>query len=177
MEEGVGVAWGTIQQRSSSNLFYKRPLGQDLAWAGMSILWCCPSSIFSADHGVAHPPACPEGPVLLWRVTCPNHTSFRLLTDARRGSCGPTRKLFLIRTKSLVLCSKMRRSFLMHLVSKVWILSFSESASRVHVSQSSQNVSTKSDRYVIYLDLFLLSLSCTMIIVCRKALVRSHEQG
>ena len=28
---------------------------------------------------------------LSWRVTCPNHTSGRLLTVARRGSCGPTR--------------------------------------------------------------------------------------
>ena len=41
---------------------------------------------------------------LSWHVTCPNHASFRLLTVARRGSCGPTRKL--LRTQSLVLCSK-----------------------------------------------------------------------
>ena len=43
---------------------------------------------------------------LSWRVTCPNHASFRLVTVSRRGSCGPTRKLILFRTKSLVLCSK-----------------------------------------------------------------------
>ena len=30
---------------------------------------------------------------LLWRVTCLDHTSFSHLTAARRGSCGPTRKL------------------------------------------------------------------------------------
>ena len=30
---------------------------------------------------------------LSWRVTRPNHASFRLLTATRRGSCGPTRKL------------------------------------------------------------------------------------
>ena len=43
---------------------------------------------------------------LSWRVTCPNYSSFRLLTVARRGSCGPTRKLLSFRTQSLVLCSK-----------------------------------------------------------------------
>ena len=31
----------------------------------MSTLWCCPSSIASADQGVAHPPRCPEG--WFWR--------------------------------------------------------------------------------------------------------------
>ena len=36
-----------------------------LAWAGISTLWCCPSSISSADHSVAHPPRCPEG--WFWR--------------------------------------------------------------------------------------------------------------
>ena len=30
---------------------------------------------------------------LSWRVTWPNHETFRLLTVDRRGSCGPTRKL------------------------------------------------------------------------------------
>ena len=48
-----------------------------------------PSSIFLADHGVAHPPRCPEG--WLWRgckrVTCPNHATFltraELITMAR----------------------------------------------------------------------------------------------
>ena len=36
------------------------------------------------------------------RVTCPNHASFPFLKDARRASCGPTRKLILLRTQSLV---------------------------------------------------------------------------
>ena len=40
------------------------------------------------------------------RLTCPNHASFRLWTVAWRGSCGPTRKLILLPTQSLVLCSK-----------------------------------------------------------------------
>ena len=73
---------------------------------------------------------------LLWHVTCPNHASFRLLTVARRGLCGPTRKLILLRAQLLILCSKpkMQRSFFMHLVSKAWML-FSESAIRVRVSQ------------------------------------------
>ena len=33
--------------------------------AGMLTLWGCPSGISSADHGVAHPPSCPEG--WFWR--------------------------------------------------------------------------------------------------------------
>ena len=63
---------------------------------------------------------------LSWHVTCPNHASFCLLTVARRGSCRPTRKLILLRTQPLVLCSKleMRRRLLGHLVSKAWILFF-----------------------------------------------------
>ena len=43
---------------------------------------------------------------LSWCVTCPNHARFCLQTIARKGSCGPTRKLILLCTQSLVLCSK-----------------------------------------------------------------------
>ena len=43
---------------------------------------------------------------LSWHVACSNHEIFRLLTVARRGSCGPTKKLILLRTQSSVLCSK-----------------------------------------------------------------------
>ena len=50
-----------IQQRSSSRLFCRRPLWAVLAWAGMFSLWCFPSSISSADFGIAHPPRCPDG--------------------------------------------------------------------------------------------------------------------
>ena len=35
---------------------------------------------------------------LSWRVTCANRASFRLLTIARRSSCGRTRKMTLLRT-------------------------------------------------------------------------------
>ena len=41
-------------------VFCRRPLWAVLALAGMLTLWCWPSSISSADHGVAHPPRCPE---------------------------------------------------------------------------------------------------------------------
>ena len=59
-----GTCW-TIQQRFCSSLFCKRPLWAVLTWAGMSTLWCCPSSIFSADDCVALPPRCPEA--WFWR--------------------------------------------------------------------------------------------------------------
>ena len=41
---------------------------------------------------------------LSWRVTCYNHVSFRILTVARGGSCGPT-KFILLRTQLFVVCS------------------------------------------------------------------------
>ena len=108
----------------------------ELFWHGQ----VCP--LFDVVHPAfplrtTHRPPCkvPQRMVLerlSWRVMCPNRASVRLLTVARRGSCGPTRKLILLHTQSLVSCSKqeIRRSFVMHLVSKALIL-FSESASRV----------------------------------------------
>ena len=100
--------WGTIQQRSSSSLFCRRPLWAFWHWQG------CP--LFDVVHPTfaCRPRRRPPSKVpwrivsrrLSWRVTCPNHASFRLLTVARRGSCGPKRKLILLRTQSLVLCSK-----------------------------------------------------------------------
>ena len=71
------------------------------------------SLTFSIQHFFCRPRRRPPSKVpwrmvwegLSWRVTWLNHASFRLLTLARRGSCGPTRKLFLLRTQSLVLCS------------------------------------------------------------------------
>ena len=52
---------GTIQPRSSSSLFCRWPLWAVLARAGMPTLWCCPSSIASANHGATYPPRCPQG--------------------------------------------------------------------------------------------------------------------
>ena len=123
----VGGTWETIQRRSSSSLFYKSSCGQFLHGQG------CPF-FDSFQHFLCRPRRHPPSKVprrmlmerLSWRVTCPNHASFRLLTVARSGSCGPTRKLILLRTQSLVLCSKLEmwKSFLRHLVSTAWILFF-----------------------------------------------------
>ena len=83
----------------------------------------CPLFVSSADHDVVHPARCPEGwflERLAWRVTCPNHASFRLLRVAtdKEVDLAP-------RTQSLALCSKyeIRRSFPMHFVSKARIRS------------------------------------------------------
>ena len=74
---------------------------------------------------------------LSWHMTHPNHASFHLLTVASRGSCGPTRKLILLPTQSLVLCSKWRCR---EVSSGTWFWKpgsfFQSSSSRVHVSQS-----------------------------------------
>ena len=45
---------------------------------------------------------------LSWRVTCPNHASFPLLTVARRGSRGPTGQLILLRTSRCSCAPSMR---------------------------------------------------------------------
>ena len=57
--------WGTIQPRSSSSLFWRKPLWAVPARAEMSTPWYCPSSISSADQGVVHAPRCLEG--WFWR--------------------------------------------------------------------------------------------------------------
>ena len=99
----VGGTKGSIQQRSSSSLLCRRrPLWAVLAEAGMFTLWCCPSTISSADHSVAHPPRCPEE--WFWRACdMPEPCKFPPLD---RGSCGSTRKLTSLHTQSLVLCFK-----------------------------------------------------------------------
>ena len=55
-------------------------------------LGSCPSSISSADQGVACPPRRPPLGMdlerLSWHVTFPNHASFHLLTAASRSSGG-----------------------------------------------------------------------------------------
>ena len=81
----------------------------------MSSLWCCQSSISSADHDVGKPSKMPWRMILerpSWRVTCPNHASFRLLTVAkrscgsrtRRWSCAPSR-----RCEAVPSCTSFRR--------------------------------------------------------------------
>ena len=48
----VAWTWRTIQRRSFSSLFCRKPLWAVLALAGIFTLWCCPSSISSADRGL-----------------------------------------------------------------------------------------------------------------------------
>ena len=63
------------------------------------------SLMLSIQHFICRPRRRPPSKVLerlSWRVTCSNHLSFRLLTVARGGSCGPTRKLILLRRHPVV---------------------------------------------------------------------------
>ena len=55
--------------------------------------WPCPPSNVSWRMGLERPQ---------WRLACSNHASFRLLTVASRGSCGPTRRLILLRSKKQI---------------------------------------------------------------------------
>ena len=63
----IGMSWD-MRDNSAEILFQSFPqeaLVSSLACAGMSTFWSCPSSIFSADHGVVHLPWCLEG--WFWR--------------------------------------------------------------------------------------------------------------
>ena len=75
--DGRGGAWLTIRQRSSSSPFCMRSSWAVLAWAGMSTLWRCPSSISTADHARCRPPSAVPWRMALQRlsrrVTCPNN--------------------------------------------------------------------------------------------------------
>ena len=90
----VGGTQQTIQHRFSSIFFFfcRKPFWAVPAWAGMSSIWCCPSSISSADQGITHPPRCPEG----W---------------FRRGRhdvlCGQTMQVFLSSLTALSISTKI----------------------------------------------------------------------
>ena len=87
--------------------------------------WVVHFLMLSIQHFLCWPWHCPTFKVsqrmilerMSWHVLCMNHAIFRHLTVARRSSSGPTRKLILLCTQSLVSCSKQEiwRSFLMHL--------------------------------------------------------------
>ena len=139
----VGWIWGAIQQRSSSSLFCRRPLWAVQVWAGMSTLWCRPSSIFSADHGVSHPPSALKDSFGEATVSCnmPEPCNFPSLDSCQKGFLWTHKKVDLLLHPVIGLGSKLEmwRRFLRHLVSKVWFLSFfvlffAESANRVHFS-------------------------------------------
>ena len=124
----------TIQQRSSSNLLCRRPLRAVLA------PWRVGDAVVGRRNaGWPHQRVVLEK--LSWRVTCLNHAIFCLLTVARRGSCGPKRKLILLRTKSSILCfhKEMRRSFLRHLVSEGRTLFFRESKQSPRFTATKEN--------------------------------------
>ena len=96
----TGGTWQTIQQRLSSSLSYRGPWWAFLAWMGMSIFWSCPSRIPSADHGIIHPPRCPEGQLHRGCYGVSHAWNMKVsvfLTVTRRGSYWPTRKLILLR--------------------------------------------------------------------------------
>ena len=123
----VGGTWRTIQQGFSSSLFCRRPL-----WAS------CPSSISSADHGVVHPSKCPEG--WLWRG-CRGvwyarimqvSVSWKLPEKVARNPHGS----WCCSAQSLVFVLLVGDTEnVPHVLGFESLDPFSESASRVHVSQ------------------------------------------
>ena len=124
------------------------------------------------------PPAKVLGRMILervsWRVACPNHGRFHLLTVARKGSCGPTKKLILLRTQSLILCSKweLRRNVLSHLVSEALIFFFFlESVCRVYDSQPKRRMEVTKDFYNLNLLAKLIGFSARSCLVCSLLLL------
>ena len=123
----LGDLRGMIQQRSFSSHFCRRPLWASLAWAQiMSILWCCPSSISSAYHGVAHIQGVLKfgfGEVVE-ACDLPEPCKFPSL-DSYQQRFFWTHKgvdLALHRVVGLVLQVGDAEKFPRHLVSKAWIL-------------------------------------------------------
>ena len=92
-------AWGWGDISSSSRFFCGRPSWAVLAWAGTLTLWCCRTSTSSADRSDAHHPKLPQRMVLerlLWRVTCPSHASFCLLTVASYSASKRVQRMSLL---------------------------------------------------------------------------------
>ena len=100
---------------------------------------------------------------LSWCTVCLNHASFRLWTVARRGSCGPTRKLSLLHTQWLVLCSL-----------GTWFQNldfFLESASMLHVSQPKRRMEVTRDLYNLNLLAKLMVLHCQILCILTIAAI------
>ena len=114
---------------SSGMCRYICPLFDNIAHSGSA-----------ANHSITHPPRCPDG--WFWRGC---HGVRHMSEPCKFLSLDSRKKRFLLTYKEADLAlypviglvlqvEDLLRSFLMHLVSKAWIL-FSESASRVYVSQ------------------------------------------
>ena len=122
--------WGDMRDDSAQIFFPSFLLEAPVSCSGMG--WDVHSVVLSIQHFLCWPQCHPSSEVP-WRmvlerlsrhVTYPNHAGFCFSTTAGRGSCGPTRKLTLFRTQSLVLRSKleMHRGLIRQLVSQAWIL-------------------------------------------------------
>ena len=117
MGQFSSVLWPIMLSGGHEGQFSRDPLPVFSAGGPHQQFWHrqgCPFLMLSIHHFLyqsqCHPPSKAPWRMVLERllrhVTCLNHASFCLLTIARRGSCGPTRELILLRTLSLVLCSK-----------------------------------------------------------------------
>ena len=126
----------------SAEIFFQSFLQETLVSSGMGR--DVHSLMLSIQHFLCRPRRHPSYKVP-WRMILerlswhayPNYASFRLLTAARRGSCGPTKKLVLLRTQLLVLCFQVEdaQKFPQTLGFEGLDPFFPQSASRVHVSQ------------------------------------------
>ena len=123
-----------IQQRSSSSLSCRRPLWAVLAWAEMSMLWCCPPTFPLLTMVLPSLQGALKYGFGEAIVACDMSKPCKFLSPE---SC---QKTFLWTHKGVdlapnpVICLVLQvgdAEKFRHLVSKAWIL-FSESASRVH---------------------------------------------
>ena len=115
MVQSSSVPWWTGSSGGHEGWFSWGPLPVFSAGDPCERFWqgqICP--LFDVVHPAFPLPTTLQGALkdvlerLLWRVTCPNHASFPVLTAARRGSHGPTRQLILLCT-SRWSCAPNRR--------------------------------------------------------------------
>ena len=102
--------WGDMRDDSAEILF--QSFLQEALVSSSSMGRYVHSLMLSIQHFSCwpqhHPPSKAPWRMVLerlsWCVTYSNHSSFHLLTVVRGGSCGPTGKLILLCTHSLVFC-------------------------------------------------------------------------
>ena len=102
------VVEGDMRDKSAEVLF--QPFLQEALVSSFGMGRDVHSLMLSIQHFLCRPRRCPSSKVprrmvlerLPWRVTCPNHASFRHWTVTRRDSCGFTRPMIVLRTQSLV---------------------------------------------------------------------------
>ena len=109
---------------------------------------------------------------LSWHVTCPKHARFRLLTGARRGCSAPIRWSCAQRRR----CGEVSSGTWFR---KLFIDHFSESASRVYVSQQYRRMEVPRDLNLLAKLMVLhrhILFSLSIAVIAEVILIRTFAE-